>query len=188
MKKLAILFSLIFFVGFLYAQDSPISKDTLSRKELRKKRREAREAELQKQFELTYQMLLNRSFVLEADYIRNQRSPNIRVNYLLNFVMVDSINSVIQIGSDRGIGYNGVGGITAKGKITSYKLERDDKHKSFTLSFGMNSLNGFFDVFVNVSASGSSTATISGIRAGKLIYEGRLVPLEESNVYIGHSL
>lgn len=190
MKKLAILVSFLLMVVVIQAQDTQILKDTLSRKEIRKKRKEARQEEMQKQFEITYQMLLNRSFVLEADYIRNQRSPNIPVNYLLNFVMIDSAQSVIQIGSDRsnGLGHNGLGGVTAKGNISSYKLERDNKHLTCTLSFSVNSILGYFDVFMNISASGYASATISGIHYGKLIYDGSVKPLEESNIYIGRSL
>ena len=62
MKKLAIFLVVVFLVSFVTAQHMP--KDTLSRKEIRKKRKEARDAQLQKDFEATYQMVLDRSFVL----------------------------------------------------------------------------------------------------------------------------
>ena len=131
MKKLSILLSLIFMTFLLPAQE--MQKDTLSKKEIRKMKREA---ETQKQFMDTYQLLVDRSFVLEADHIENQRLNQPKVKSMLNFVMVDSTDFAIQIGSDTHNGRNGAGGTTLKGKITGYNLTRDEKTKSFSCYTG----------------------------------------------------
>jgi hypothetical protein len=131
-------------------------------------------------------MIENRNFVLEANYLGNQRGNRIVVNSTFNFIRVDSIKAVIQVGSDTRLGYNGVGGITTEGEITGWKLDKNFKKKSFYLSMSVITNLGIYDIRMDVDASGNATAYLSGLQRGQLIYEGNLVPIEESRVYKGH--
>lgn len=130
-------------------------------------------------------MLLDSSFVLEANFITYKCNRK-NVNSTLNFLMVNSTNSVIQIESGYSLGYNGVGGSTAKGTITSYKLSKDDKRKSCTLRMRVSAIDETYDISFDVSASGSASAWVL-LKYGQLLYDGVIVPLNESKIYKGHT-
>jgi hypothetical protein len=186
MKRIVFVLLLLFSVSLLSAQQ--IARDTLSRKEISKRKKEAREAERQKQFETIYQMLLSRSFVLEADFIENYMGRRISVKSNLNFMLVDSANAVLQGGADYGVGYNGVGGATIRGEVLSYKLSRNEKQKSCSLYLNVNSISGNYTISVEIPASDYASARVSGMRSGRFVYVGHIIPLKESSVYIGRSL
>ncbi len=146
-----------------------------------------KDSTLNADFNQTKMMLENKDFVLEADYLANQIGDRIPVSSTINFVSVDSANAVLQIGRNTGIGYNGVGGVTAQGNITRYKLNIDQKRKSFYLSFSVMTAIGSYDINMSVSADAYANATLTGIQSGQLIYTGYLVPLEKSRVYKGYN-
>ena len=47
---------------------------------------------------------------------------------------------------------------------------------------------GIYDLFMDVSASGRSTALLTGLSAGRLKFDGDLVTNEQSGIYVGRSL
>jgi hypothetical protein len=183
MKTLVISLTLILFAGFLSAQETP--EDNLSKKEIRKRKKDEKEAKLQKQYEANYQILFERSFVLEANSVEGKDGYRINVNPRLNFLIIDSANSVLQVGIGTKLGYNGVGGSTAKGKITSYKISKNDIHKSCSLSMMVNTKSGYYRVSIDVSAYGNANAWVLGMTYGDLRYNGYIVPLSESKVFKG---
>ena len=132
-------------------------------------------------------MLEGKDFVLEADYLANKIGDRVPVTSSLNFISVDSSVSVLQIGRNTGIGFNGVGGVTAEGKITRYKLQTDTKRKSFYLSYSVTTAIGSYDINMSVGADGYASATLSGTTSGQLTYTGYLVPVENSSVYKGYN-
>jgi hypothetical protein len=184
MKKLVLLLSLLLCVGILSAQEMP--KDSIGKKEIKKKKKEEKETKLQKQYETNYQMLFNKAFVLEANYIETDRKYS--VSPMINFLLVDSTNSVLQIGSLYSIGYNGAGGSTAKGKIISYELSKNDKRKTCSLKMSVNTMAGTFHVSFDINSSGYASAWVSGMYFGMLVYDGYIIPLNESKVYIGNTM
>ena len=127
MKKLTISLFIVLFFCALLSQVSPL--DTLSNKA-------KKEAMIQKQFEATYQLLLDSSFVFETDFIYSQR-----VNYLLNFIKVVSSKAIIQVTPiHQGEGENGFGGVTAKGVISGHKeFSKNDKQNYCVLTFSFRS-------------------------------------------------
>jgi hypothetical protein len=171
----------VLFTCAISAQETQISNP--SKKELKAKKKLEKEAKLQEQFESLYKILLDKSFVLEANFI-TYKTNRIGVDSKLNFVLVDSSLSMLQIGSGNSVGYNGVGGSTAKGDITSYKLSKNDKRKSFYLSMSINTKDGLFYVTFNISANGNAHVSIV-YKTLTLIYDGKIVPLKESNIYKG---
>ena len=151
-------------------------------------RKEKREAELEKQYQLNKQMLENKDFVLQANYLQNKYGRRFFVNSTINFVAVDSTTAVIQVGSDFRLGPNGVGGVTAKGKITHWKLTENEKQKSFNLTINVMTSIGIYDLQFSIGSSGYATASLTGLTAGHLTFEGELVPYSQSSVYEGQSL
>ena len=133
-------------------------------------------------------MLENRDFVLEANYLQDRFGNRRMVNSVINFVAVDSATAIIQVGSDYRNGPNGVGGVTAKGKITKWQLTEDKKSISFYLTINVLTSIGIYDLHFSIGLWGSSTVRLSGLSAGQLTFEGNLVPYSESSVYEGRSL
>jgi len=147
--------------------------------------KEKKQSEEDVQYQLNKTMLENRDFVLEADYLQDHRGNRQFVNHMINFVQVDSTTAIIQIGSDFRNGPNGVGGITAKGEITNWKLTEDKKNKSFNLYINVMTSIGIYDLFFRIYPFGNSTALLTGLRYGQLTFEGGLQPYSESSIYQG---
>jgi hypothetical protein len=179
MKKISLFFFLMFISTCLMAQD------TLQKITPKEKKKFEKEELQKKQFDKVYKILSDSAFVLEANYLTVDAKRFI-VNSMLNFILVDTSFSVLQIGSDAKLGYNGVGGSTAKGKITKYELTKNDERKTCLLQLMVSTMAGPFSISFDVSCSGHASAVIS-LKSGELIYEGNIIPLEESNVYKGNS-
>jgi hypothetical protein len=178
MKTHMIMIAFLLIVGGLSAQERNKTRET----------KEEKNARIESEYQAMAQIINDKHFVLEADYRSNQYGYRVSVPSMLNFVKVDSAFAVIQTGSDYRLGVNGVGGITARGTISKWQVQRDEKRKSFIISMNVSTTIGFYDVFINVSASGNATATISGTTAGKLIYTGRVLSLPDSRSYQGSSI
>jgi hypothetical protein len=185
MKKRGIFLATIFLVSGLlwitfnvYGQEVKLTKE--QKKELRKK-----------QLEATYNtldsLLNSRRFVLGADYLSGRSGERIVVNSSLNFVKVDGESGILQIGANSGLGYNGVGGVTAEGSIASWQLDKNDKKHTFSLRFGISSPLGHYDVLMNVSASNNTTATITGLSSGSLTWTGHIESIDKSRVFQGQT-
>lgn len=180
MKRFVIIIVFIISAGFLFAQGND-ENSALSRKEKRK-------AEAEKQFELTKQMLENKSFVLESDFLQDRYGYRIPVMSDINFVAVDSTEAIIQIGSNWRFGSNGVGGVTAKGQITKWELDENEKSKTFTLRMTVMTPIGFYDLLFSILGTGKSSALLTGLRSGRLTFDGNLVPWSDTSIYVGRSL
>jgi hypothetical protein len=182
MKKIYIIIVALFLVSRLSAQENtPQDQSTKSKKE-KKAEKEALQA---KQFDETFAMLNRKKFVLEADFLVTGKGERISVTSNLNFIMVDSNLAVIQVGKNVGVGGNGVGGTTAKGAITSWQLDRNEKKKSFNIQINVNTTIGFYSVSIFIPSSGSATAKLS---PDKFDLVGKIVSLDQSIVHEGWSL
>lgn len=176
-----IMFALILVSGLSAQENTPQDQATKSKKE-KKAEKEALQA---KQFEETFALLNSKRFVLEADFLVTERGDRISVSSNLNFIMVDSNMAVIQIGGNVGVGNNGVGGTTAKGTITSWQIDKNEKKKSFNIRININSTIGFFSVSMNVPLNNNTTARVTPV---KIDLNGKLVSLDKSIVHEGWSL
>jgi hypothetical protein len=94
---------------------------------------------------------------------------------------------VIQLGSDTEVGPNGVGGITSKGSITSWKVQKNEKRKTFHIITSVLARRGAYELDIFITNNGRATAKISGAYSGNFSLEGDLVPLEHSLVFEGDS-
>jgi hypothetical protein len=139
-------------------------------------------------YQIMDSLLVSQSFVLKADFLENQYGERIVVLPSLNFIRVDSISAVLQTGSSSNLGYNGVGGVTAEGRINNWKLVRDSKKLSFYLQFNVLTSIGFYDVSMRINNNNYVQATISGITRGKLTYNGHLETIGNASIFKGQSL
>ncbi|HEY3371652.1 MAG TPA: DUF4251 domain-containing protein [Prolixibacteraceae bacterium] len=149
--------------------------------------KEKRKAKIEKEYRLVKDMIENRDFVLEADFLQDKYGIRTPVSNGINFVSVDSTEAIIQVGSNYRIGPNGVGGITARGQITSWKLTENKKKDAIGLRINVMTNIGIYDLYFSISPSGQATAQLTGLRSGKLTFDGNIVPWENSSVYIGQS-
>jgi len=138
-------------------------------------------------FQALDSMLERKSFVLEAYFLENQYGNRTPVSSILNFIKLDATDVVLQTGSNRNNGYNGVGGATAEGSLTNLKLEKDLKKLNFSLSFTVVTNIGVYDIYMTINSNGDARATISGLTPGKLVYDGHIESLNNSGIYKGHN-
>jgi Domain of unknown function (DUF4251) len=158
------------------AQDIKLSRQ--DRKEVMKAQREAN-------FHTLDSLLNSKSFVLEADFLRNRNGVPIPVVSTLNFIKVDNSEGVLQTGSDSGFGYNGVGGVTAQGSIGRWTVSRDSKKLTYTVDFSILTNLGNYDVVIFVSSDNHASATITGMWPGRLTWDGKLYSITGSRIFKG---
>ena len=180
MKKLVLILTAVFFMSGMYAQEKTDDKKAA--------RKEKRRTAMEEQSRLTQAMLENKNFVLETDYLQNRYGYRFPVNSNINFVKVDSTVAVIQVGSNYGLGYNGVGGVTAKGRVTRWDLKKNEKKNSYNLSMSVMTSIGIYDLHFLIDPSGHATARLTGLRSGSLTFDGKLIPAEVSRTYEGTSI
>lgn len=175
MKKHTLIISLLLSANFLFAQEA--AKDTTIGTATEKQ-----------QFAAMNKLLESKSFVLEAKKVQNEHGNQYLVNTNLNFLIVEANSSTIQIGSDAGIGPNGVGGITLKGTISNWKFTTDEARGSFSIHLTVTTPESVNEIFIDVSSFGNAKATVSGNKIRKFTYIGKLVSLNDSKVYVGTHL
>jgi len=180
MKKLVLFLSFVISANIAFAQIND-ENTSLSRKEKRKAKQE-------KEYQLIKDMLENRYFVLEANFLQDKHGSRFPVNNGLNFVSVDSTEAIIQIGSNYRLGANGVGGVTAKGKITRWEMTENLKKNFFSLRLNVITTIGIYDLYFSISPSGQATAQLTGLSSGSLTFDGNIVPWENTSIYEGQSL
>jgi len=184
-----VLIALVVTVNVLAQEEGTV--DSKSRRKLTKQERvELRKAEEEAISRMVDSLIQKRKFVLEADYLSNQTGNRIIVNNLINFIIVDSARIIIQTASTTGIGgYNGMGGITARGNITGFEVKRTGRNNEvFYIRLIATTSIGPYDIFFNILPNSMTDATISGIRSGKLNYHGYIKPLETSRVFKGMAI
>ena len=185
MRWLYLLLISLFLCGGLIAQDKNTKEET--KKEISQRKKDEKKAKIEKLYKHTDSLLTSRRFVLEAQFLRNNIGERTNVVTTLNFISIDSLYGVIQVGSVQRFGYNGVGGITVQGRVINWKLEKDEKAKNFFLVLTIQGNVDIYDINMTIDYTGYATATLNGVNTGKLIFEGNLVPLETTSVFKGQT-
>ncbi len=150
MKRLTCYLSSLLFVFGLGL--IPYTSKAQDVKLTRQEKKDLQKSELNANFHAIDTLLERRTYVLEADYLRNQYGLQVPVTSVLNFILVDSSRVVLQTGSNYRSGYNGVGGVTAEGKIQNYKVVKDLKNLTHSVSFSVMTNVGIFDIFMTIDA------------------------------------
>jgi hypothetical protein len=181
MKSIMVLFFLLVSFTTFSQNQEPVSSN----------KKQERKAEKNKQKEwmaqVTKEMIENRSFVLEAEYLNNNNGNRILVNSMVNFIIVDSTTCTIQLGTTSGTGYGGTGMLTLEGQINSYKYQKTEKKhfNAYYVSYTVFSSQGTYMISLYVTDDGMADATIQGSTSGQLTYSGKIFPLSASHVYKG---
>jgi hypothetical protein len=185
MRWICFLLMCLFLSGGLFSQDQKTVKET--KKEASQRKKEERKVKIENQYKLTDSLLEGKIFVLEAHFLKVNSGERFSVPATLNFVSVDSLSAVIQVGSFQRVGYNGVGGFTVQGRIYNWKFEKNDKGKNFYLTMTIQGNIDIYDVSMSIDYAGYADATLNGINSGKLTFEGNLVSKEASVIFKGQT-
>jgi hypothetical protein len=190
MKKYLFLLGMSLVVLTAAAQEESSVDSETTKKLTKAQKTEQRRLEAEETAKLVDWMVNRRKFVLEANMISNQTGQRIPVSSSINFIAVDSNKIVIQLASLSGIGgYNGMGGITADGTISQFKIGKLGKKSiGYTIQVTAMTSIGTYDIFFSVSPNSNADATIGGNWGGKLNYHGYLMPLEKSKIFKGMSI
>lgn len=148
-------------------------------------RKEAQRAELYLNYQSLDTLLERMAFVLEADYLQDQYGRLTPVPSSLNFIKINVPKAVLQTGSISSSASNGFGGLTAEGELRSWKIYKDKKSMSFTISFWLATNQGNFDVQMLISADNTARATVTSLQRGILIYQGNIVAIYNSGAFKG---
>jgi hypothetical protein len=154
----------------------------------RQERKEVRKAQMEANFAILDSLLNAKSFILEADFLMDKYGHMVPVVTMLNFIRVHNTNGVIQTGSNSpSMGYNGVGGVTAEGKIGVWKISKDFKRMVYDVHFSILTQLGAYDVNLMVTADNSASATISGTGPDRLTWKGHIATLNNARVFKGQN-
>lgn len=186
MKKILLTMVAILLIFPAISQGQELSKKE-QRKLQKELKKEQQAEEAAKKAALVDLMVEYRQFVLEADQLRDKRGNTVNVPSMINFIALDSIHGVIQIGSNQYVGMNGVGGITVEGPISNYKSTRNEKSGVYNISYMLRSTTGSYDVRLSISPNGRADASVSSNWPGRVNYIGYIVPPATSRVYKGVS-
>lgn len=174
-----------------YSSYAQIDEEVVSAREKamadKRAKQDAKQQEEERDAANVKDMLNKHRFVLEADYLSSSFGSRRSVMSNLNFIKLDSATCIVQVGNASGLGANGVGGVTAEGRVNKYDLQID-KRGGYTLKITMSSSLGYFDIVFFISKSGNTTADLRGNSAGVLTFTGRIVNLKESRVFKGSSM
>jgi hypothetical protein len=186
MKSLILAIVLLVLGTGLFAQENIAlpKNEKLTKKE----KKEERDAIRTRQFNEMVALINSRQFVLEAGYIISHDGTKFSVSSNLNFIMVDSAHAVIQSGNNSGMGLNDVGGTTASGNITSWKVNTNEKQRTLNLEMGVSTNMGLINMTVYIPASGNATAHLrENFKLPSADFVGPLIPLTKSTVFKGRA-
>jgi len=159
----------------------PLTKQ--EKKALKKEQKIEHEAMLVKN---TTETIASHRFVLKADQIHGRWGTVMMVDPTINFVAVENDEAYVQLGSPSGIGYNGIGGITLRGMVTSMKVDQDKKHGTYNIAMNTMSALGSLSIFMRVNANGEmASATVQDTWGRRVDFEGTLYPWEGTKIFKG---
>lgn len=132
----------------------------------------------------------SQKFVVKANRLQDRYFNEFNVNSTVNFVKIDSSEAVVQFGFNGFIGRNGVGGLTAEGRLSGYKVipgrsESDPVRVRFYTS---TSEAGHLTFFITIYNDGRAQAAVSDMYGSRLTFTGELATLDGARIYQGTTL
>ena len=182
MKKIIISLVLaLLALPVLGQDDAPLTRQ--EKKMLRKEQKKQYEKMLEVN---TSKAISSGFFVLKADQVRSRYGVVYHVNSSINFIAIQGKEAFVQLGSESGIGANGVGGITLKGEVTNYSVEQDKDKGSYFIKIYTSSTAGSLTIMMQVNNTGEmSTATVTTNWGSRVDFTGTVVPVTGSRVFKG---
>ena len=178
-KTISIIFFSLFFTLSLLAQDG------MTRKEKRAARKALAIKESDSLRKVQEEWVKQKTFVLQASQVYNRIGDVFQITPSVNFVYFNIEDAVVQLSFDGLVGWNGIGGITVKGKIIKYKFDDTNKSKPIYIQATIQGSEGFQDIVVWVSSNGNGEAQVTDIRGNRIKFTGQIISLKEANIFTG---
>ena len=162
--------------------------DRAQKRAEKKERKLAREAEKKAEMENIYELVQNKNFVIDADFLYDKYSRQyIATNH--NFVAVEGDRIVLQTASPAGFGANGIGGVTMIGKIHDYEVRKGKKGETIYVTAQMTTnFASSGTVFFRISGKESASARVYGPWGRGIEFSGNFEVPEKSFRYQGQSI
>lgn len=194
MKKIAYFIGMLLVMALLSGQTADAQNvKHMTKKEQKRieKLRKEKEKNMKLAASRTYYMelLKKKFFVFQADYVITPRGTSYVLSPDINFLSVVGNKMIVQFGLDGVIGYNGVGGITAKGTTMNYKFTTGKKNNMF-ISTDMSLIGPGLPphITMNVADDGIGQLTIQ-LNSGRIItLYGQVVSAKKASIYVGQSI
>lgn len=187
-KKLVLfVMVMIFSFGTIVAQtDNPDNAKMTKEERMAAKKAKKEEAKRQREenFERFKKYAEDSLWIVEAHTLYNKYNESYPIDPSINFVSMDGKEITVQLSFNNLIGWNGIGGVTLEGKITSYKVSDTNKNVVIKCS-ALGSAMGPVDLLASVNPDGYGRITISGNWGNRITFAGYYKPLEEARVYKG---
>lgn len=152
----------------------------------KKAKKEARQEQDKANTAVLINIVESKKFVLEANILYDRYGVSYFLSSTINFVGFDGKNSTIQLAFDQLVGWNGVGGVTIDGKISSMEIIASDDGIGFSINARVqNKGGGLFTMLFRVSSDGSARVDMSGSFGERLSFQGNIVSLDKTIVYKG---
>ncbi len=194
MKKLSYLIGIFIFAGLLFggvtfAQNQNLSKRQKHHLEqLRKKKERTMQREVSREYYT--QLLKEKYFVFQGDYLVGQEGNSFILSPDINFMSVNGNNIILQFGFNGAIGWNGVGGITVRGTLQGYQLHAGKKKNNLSMSTNVNLIGPGLPptITMNVSDDGTAELIVQPAGGGPIIVYGQIVSPKKADIFVGQSL
>lgn len=169
---------------------SPNKSERKAQKEAERTQRKAQEkAENALLYNNAVAALKANQFVLEADKVIFRSGEAAYVNSNTNFVLVNQSHGTVQVAFNTSVaGPNGIGGVTVDGNVTNVSSTTNKKGDT-TYSFSVQGTGISAQVFLTLSNGGNeAVVNISpNFNSNTLTLQGKLIPLEQSDIFKGHA-
>lgn len=179
----------ILILGLLVISVPAMAQSDRAQKRAEKKgQRLARKAEKRAEIDKLYELVQNKNFVIDAEFLYDKYSRQyIATNH--NFVAVEGDRIVLQTASPAGFGANGIGGVTMIGKIHDYEVRKDKKGQTIYVTAQMTTnFASSGTVFFRISGKESASARVYGPWGRGIEFSGNLEVPEKSFRYQGQSI
>ncbi len=193
MKKV-FLFSFLLLLGI--GGSGNLQAQTLKQditKEAKKAEKETRKIEEkmreERQYREAVQALKDQAFVLEADRVVFKRGRLAFVSPQTNFISLSDEHATVQVAFDGPYsGPNGMGGITVDGSPSNIQM-KTDKRGNVTFSMNVSGIAVSAQISILLFQGGNeATVTVSpNFNSNRITLDGKLLPVEQSNVFKGRS-
>lgn len=175
--------ALLLISSIAIAQTTQDSKENRKQQRAEKKAQEQAEAKLR--MEKVAKLAEEKNLVIEAISLRGKSGASMSVGPN-NFIMIDNNNFVFQTSNTGGVGFNGLGGVTAQGQVKSYKVSRNEKRNTITVYAQVNTLGiGQGTLTIQINNSPNASATFVNNSGNRLEFIGPIQSVQESRVYEG---
>lgn len=174
-------FLVVMVIGQVYAQDQPQSKKDLRKQERTEKRMAAMDS--------LYMLVQKHDLVIEANTLYSRTGKPYVVGSD-NFISIDGEHFIMQTASPTGIGYNGLGGITVRGRVTELKIyPNTKKNQPITARFEVSTFGlGHGTVYLTINGPEAASAVFSDDWGHRITFSGPPTSVENSTVFQGSSI